>query len=344
LWLDSVTKVEFNTAYIAHIIADKPNGPRGHPTLSGTLKSDISNLMLLCDAHHRMIDKEDVAGHPVDLLRGMKKRHEERVELLGSLAPGKRTHIVLYDARIGTQHAGVSFGEAVEAVLPERFPAEARPIELGMKNSFLEDRDPTYWAAEREQLQAHFEGAVRPRLTLGDVKHFSVFAFAPQPLLMVLGSLLSDVYACDVYQRHREPNTWRWQEDAEGLGFRMTRPTRSGGTPALNLSLSAAITNDRIEAVLGPECSIWTLSIDQPSNDFLRNKAHLAEFRGVFRHLLDQVKATHGQESVLHVFPALPVAAAVEIGRVRMPKADLPLKVYDQNWKNGGFAEALVLS
>jgi hypothetical protein len=35
---------------------------------------------------------------------------------------------------------------------------------------------------------------------------------------------------------------------------------------------------------------------------------------------------------------------AVEIGRVRMPKADLPLKVYDQNTKNGGFSEALVLA
>jgi hypothetical protein len=29
LWLDSVTKFEFNAAYIAHIVADKPSGPRG---------------------------------------------------------------------------------------------------------------------------------------------------------------------------------------------------------------------------------------------------------------------------------------------------------------------------
>jgi hypothetical protein len=344
LWLDPVTKAEFNTAYIAHIIADKPTGPRGHPTLSPALRAEISNLMLLCDVHHRLIDKEDVAGHPVALLLGMKKRHEERVELLGSLTPEKRTHIVLYDARIGTQHAGVSFHEAVEAILPDRFPAESRAIELGLKNSFLEDKDPTFWAAEREHLQAHFESSVRPRLTFGDVKHFSVFGFAPQPLLMVLGGLLSDVYASDVYQRHREPNTWRWQEDGEGQLYRIIPPTRSGGTPALNLSLSATITNDRIEAVLGPDCSIWTLSIDNPDNDFLRKRAHLTEFRQTFRHLLDHVKAIHDPGSVLHVFPALPVAVAVEIGRVRMPKADLPLKVYDQNTKNGGFSEALVLA
>jgi hypothetical protein len=28
LWLDSVTKSEFNAAYIAHIVADEPGGPR----------------------------------------------------------------------------------------------------------------------------------------------------------------------------------------------------------------------------------------------------------------------------------------------------------------------------
>ena len=48
LWLDELTKAEFNTAYIAHIVSDKPDGPRGHATLSALLASDISNLMLLC--------------------------------------------------------------------------------------------------------------------------------------------------------------------------------------------------------------------------------------------------------------------------------------------------------
>jgi hypothetical protein len=66
LWLDTLTLAEFNSAYIAHIIADKPAGPRGDPELSEKLKSDITNLMLLCDTHHRLVDIADVAGHPVD--------------------------------------------------------------------------------------------------------------------------------------------------------------------------------------------------------------------------------------------------------------------------------------
>ena len=68
LWLDSLTKFEFNAAYVAHIIADSPGGPRGDSVLSDKLKADISNLMLICDKHHRLVDNAEVASHP-DALR-----------------------------------------------------------------------------------------------------------------------------------------------------------------------------------------------------------------------------------------------------------------------------------
>ena len=44
LYQDLTTKIEFNQAYIAHIVADKANGPRGHKTRSEKLKKDISNF------------------------------------------------------------------------------------------------------------------------------------------------------------------------------------------------------------------------------------------------------------------------------------------------------------
>jgi hypothetical protein len=55
--------------------------------------------------------------------------------------------------------------------------------------------------------------------------------------------------------------------------------------------------------------------------------------------VLNEIKAVHGEQTVpvLHVFPVLPVSAAVEVGRVWMPKADLPLVVYDQNRTLNGF-------
>ena len=58
---------------------------------------------------------------------------------------------------------------------------------------------------------------------------------------------------------------------------------------------------------------------------------------------MDQIKVQHGEQGVIHVFPAVPVAIAVDFGRVIMPKADLPLRIYDENKALGGFSHALDL-
>lgn len=55
------------------------------------------------------------------------------------------------------------------------------------------------------------------------------------------------------------------------------------------------------------------------------------------RRLFDKIKLIHGEESVIHIFPASSISMAVELGRVWMPKADLPLYLYDENKKVVGF-------
>jgi hypothetical protein len=79
LYTDMLTKKTSNNAYVAHTVADESNGPRGDSQRSKQLSNKISNLMLLCDEHHRLIDKDDVVGHPESLLLEMKKKHENRI-------------------------------------------------------------------------------------------------------------------------------------------------------------------------------------------------------------------------------------------------------------------------
>jgi CBASS immunity sensor of nucleotide second messenger signals len=341
LWLDSATKFEFNAAYIAHIVADKPSGPRGDLILSLKLRADLSNLMLLCDKHHRLIDHEQVKEHSVDCLCRMKEQHEQRVQFLTSLTENKQSHLLLYGANIGSHSSPVSWARTAPAVLPDYYPAENHAIELGMKNSSFADNSPEYWRIERENLQNLFSHKVKSRLAAGDINHLSVFALAPQPLLMELGHLLSDIPAVQVYQLHREPPNWKWQDNTEPIEFGVQKPNNSKQQAvALILALSATITVDRITDILGKDVSIWTLTISNPNNDFLKGREHLSTFRRSFRKLMDVIKAEHGQNALLHVFPAVPVSVAVEIGRVRMPKADLPLRIYDQNRGTGGFTFA----
>jgi hypothetical protein len=182
LFIDRVTKTFMNSGYIAHIIADQPDGPRGDVLLSPLLAKDMGNLMLACDTHHRMIDVEQVAEHPVERLRAMKEQHEKRVELLTSLLPEKQSHILLYGANVGTHSPVLSLEKAAQAMMPEWYPADQRAIEIGLRNSGLTDRDSSYWALEAGSLEANINQQLKPRFAQGSVSHLSVFAVAPQPL------------------------------------------------------------------------------------------------------------------------------------------------------------------
>jgi hypothetical protein len=159
---------------------------------------------------------------------------------------------------------------------------------------------------------------------------------------MLLGHLICDIPAAEVYQLHREPPDWCWQEDPDGFDYSITAPARTEGPPALVFSLSATIKDERIEACL-PGASIWRFCSPAPNNDFLKGRGQARLFRQEARRLLDRIKVSHGDKATLHVFPAMPVALAVDFGRIIMPKADMRLQIYDQNQSLGGFVPALAL-
>lgn len=174
-----------------------------------------------------------------------------------------------------------------------------------------------------------------------EVRHLSVFALALQPLLIELGRLLCDIVPADVYQLHREPKGWAWPEDGRAIEFRVREASRTEGPVALVFALSATVADERITEVLGSDAAIWSIEAKTPHNDIMKRPADLAEFRRIVRSVFNRIKAQHGERAVINVFPAMPVSTAVEVGRVWMPKADLPLVIYDQNRILGGFARVL---
>ncbi|WP_339311181.1 SAVED domain-containing protein [Paenibacillus sp. FSL M7-0896] len=342
LHIDLTTKKLMNRSYVAHIIADSPNGPRGDEELSPKLAKAIENLMLLCDAHHRMIDVTDVAGHPTSLLQKMKKEHEERIELVTSIQPEQQSLVVLYGSNIGEHNYPISFEQVVPALFPHRYPAESRAIELSWKNSSFYDYEEDFWKMEHENLKRQVKLQLMPHLSSGKYKHASLFALAPQPLLTFLGTMLSDIFPMDVYQLQREPEQrWGWVADDTLLDFNIYPPQKIYPTVALNLSLSGSIEPSRIIEILGEETSIWTVTMTIPNNDFIKTKEQLMLFRQTLRGLFDQIKLTHGQDNCIHVFPVTAASTAVELGRVWMPKADLPLVLYDQSKKTNKFIKTI---
>lgn len=344
LYLDSLSKAEFNTSYIAHIIADSVDGPRGDSNLSKKLCEDIDNLMLLCDEHHRLVDKKQVKEHPVERLQTMKRSHEERMERITDITKQKEAHVILYGANIGTHTAPVVYRDASLALAPDYFPAESKPYELSLINSSYQDKEDDFWSIEERNLEQKFNQKITPLKESSDVQNYCVFGIAPQPLLIKFGTLLYDLANVEVYSNQKEPKTWMWKE---GLGeenyFKIIQPQKIKSKIALVFSLSATITNERIYATLGEDCSIWQVTIDTPNNDFMKFKNHLSEFRIKCRYIFDQIKQMHGQNAEICVFPAMLPATAIELGRIWYPKADLPLKIYDQNSSRGGFIETITI-
>jgi SMODS-associated and fused to various effectors sensor domain len=344
LWKSSVTQERVNIGQRAHIWSFSSDGPRGHEGIDATDLNSIQNLMLVChECHQKMDHRKDGGRYTVALLQESKTRHEARIELVTGIDPSRRSHVLLYGANVGDHSSPLSFQLAAGAMFPDRYPAESRPITLGMINSAWKDRDAEFWKIEETNLRRQFDEKVRARLATGDIEHLSVFGFAPQPLLILLGSLLTDITPVDVYQLRREPQGWKWADAHIDVELIVDRPAEPKSDPALVLSLSATITTDRIRAVLGDAASCWTLTLPRRHNDWLQTRDELRAFRQALRPLLDQIKAVHGQTALLHIFPAMPVAAAVELGRVRMPKADMPWCIYDQLNDSGGFIHALTL-
>lgn len=340
LWKSSVTQEPVNIAEKAHIYSFSSEGPRGHEGVE-TINS-IDNLILVCHQCHRKIDKHADGGRYTPTLLGrMKADHEARIQRVGGIAASKGSHVLLFGANVGDHSSPLNYNDAAMALFPDRYPAADSAIELSTVNSSLSDRDAEFWSVESQNLERKFAQRVRERLAEGTIKHLSVFAIAPQPLLIQLGVLLGDIVPADVYQRHREPPTWEWPTMSQTPAFQVREPASTAGIPALVISLSATVTTDRITSVLGDNVSIWVVTVSSPHNDVVKSREQLSEFRASMRPLLDRIKAVHGQDTVLHVFPVCSVSTAVECGRIRMPKADMPWRIYDQVGARGGFVSAL---
>ena len=326
--------------FIAHIVADSADGPRGDPVRSAELAKDLSNLMLMCGRHHKLIDVDAVADHPTELLLAMKAAHESRIALVAGIDEERSSHVLRFCANIGQNEALVSKQAVFSAMAPDRFPESDQTIDLELLNLAMTDGEREFWTTQVDNLRRQFAAKVSGRIERQEIRHVSVFALAPQPLLIELGRLLGEIVPVATHQRHREPASWKWARDSEPVAYSTSAPTARNGPVVLKLGVSATVTDDRIEAVLGSKPAIWSLSADAPGNDIIRHPDDQASYRKLLRGLFDRIKAAHGPAGDLHVFPAVPASLAVETGRVWMPKADLPMVVYDQQ-PGRGFVRTL---
>ncbi len=299
----------------------------------------------MCHDCHKLIDADkEGKKYSGSLLQQWKREQEKRNVIVTGISSHKKSHIVFYGSNIGAQFSPLNKEEAVQAIFPNKYPAEENPITISMVWS-QQDHSPEFWNAESSNLNSEFKNEIEKRIRKESESHFSLFSLAPMPLLIQLGTLFTDKIDVDVYQPIREPKTWMWQDFPEGFEFLIKQPVTFIHPPVLVISLSDKISHDRIHSILGQEISIWELTVkdDLVGNDIIRSKAQLAMIRTAVRQIMRSIKEKHGFSTPLNIFPAMAVSCAVEMGRARMPKADMPWIIYDQNNHEKMFIKTLTL-
>jgi hypothetical protein len=181
-----LTHAEGNFAQMAHIVAFKPDGPRGKEAPRPPNINDVENLMLLCHRCHKLID-----DHPQDYTRQTleqyKNAHEARIFRLTDIKPDRKTTVVQLKARIGGHIVSIPAPDVNEAVSP-RYPTDTRGYVIDLTN--IHGDDDAFNQAAMQTIKHEVERLYAPGMEVEQTRHISLFALAPMPLLVYLGSQL----------------------------------------------------------------------------------------------------------------------------------------------------------
>jgi hypothetical protein len=349
LYLDELTKTRDNLSIISHIVAAEPGGPRGDSVESPRLSKDISNLMLTCKDHGKIIDsKENVPDYPIELLREYKKEHEERIRILTDIMDDAKSHVLIFQAPIDGKNFNIDKTQAHLAMLP-KYPAKEHPDVIDFSDFADRETEPGYWDILARNVKKRFNAIFKDGTNRRDYKHLSLFALAPIPLLAYLGALIGDIESVDLFQRHRSTKDWKWKEEPDDFRkefYQLIEPDTHDdkAQTALLVSISGIVDRKKVVKLVGENCNMYELAAVKPGLDFLSSRLKLEKFCCEYRQLLGRIRAINGHTKDIHLFFAVPSPVAVECGRAVLPKSDPPIRIYDLNKGKDSFLYALTIN
>lgn len=331
LWQDLLTNHEYNRGNVAHIVAAKPKGPRGHPTESPRLAKDPSNLFLLCPTHHKLIDDKKLEEvYPREFLEEMKREHERRILELTGITQDNRSVPLVLQVPVHQHADPVPMDDVPHAITRHgRYPETARRIDIDLLGMNARDHDESFWAEAREVIKATYEARIVALRNSGPFARFAVFSFGPIPLLIDFGRLIGNKVDADVFNLHRRPKGWVWPNDLPLGELTTSLPDVPQSTEdvALVISITSEVQVPAVRELLSNDVPLFEVRVDDPQLDSLRNVADLQRFIAAVERVMEGIHRCQAQR--VHVFSAMPVVAAVEFGRALLPKLHASLRLYD---------------
>jgi hypothetical protein len=325
---------------IAHIVAASSGdmAPRGESALDSDARALEENLLLLCYGCHKRIDDANFRHiYTVDLLTDKKNLHERRVREVTDFATLQPTSVITVTGAIRGTPAAVAPAQIAEALRRDGLTGMGDDTRNGAFSLSLPGNETDGWAwdAHRTEID-RFTNRVGEALAAGDISSVSVFALAPIPSLVYFGSRLDDKTATRLYARRRsdEVTAWAWPESptaTPSFQIAATGHDHAAMEAVVVVNASGTVNPDRLPASTAGLPVVTIAPVDViPGPDLIDSVEAMEAFATTWRELLALVEQKLPHVETLHVFAAVPVVAAITMGRNRMRGAHPSLVVYQR--------------
>jgi len=210
LGFDELTGHEGNFSYLAHNVASSENGPRGIIELSEKLSDDPKNILLLCDKHHRLIDKVATVDYPASRLSEMRR---DFCSIAKNLLEGLSyqpipAFSVLWPVHRQTISSPSSI-QVAQCLSTSKYRLHSNINVVADNEAILRETDPKL--IKEIMLHSINTSAEKILMQIQSAKYRgALFAFGLMPHLIALGAKLGNKNEITPMLRFRDSGQWIW--------------------------------------------------------------------------------------------------------------------------------------
>jgi hypothetical protein len=340
--------------YLAHIIASDPNGPRGTQAESHRLSDDPNNIMLMCDAHHRLIDSFAPDVYTAEKLYSMRQTHRDLIHrYLESLAYPRVQAITLHAdlAGIPTHFQESDLSSAILATGHAMLPNVVQHIRRTQRD---DRRTPEFWKNYLHEHENHIRQLVSSFNTPGAsvTDALAVFPLHHSATMVLAGRIIGEARSVQVFQYHRHRNTWQWETNEKPQPpdtFKVGGLTqRHADEVFLTIELSAGIDEKTIptifaEVISGSRMPWVRITTPAPRFDCIRHPDDLLQFKNVARQAINHIQDVM-RASRVHLIAISPASTVFSFGQVLQAGHHPIYSIYDRASGDATFGEAFSIS
>jgi hypothetical protein len=320
---------------------DSAGSPRGKAgSLGRDERADESNLLLLCQPCHNQIDKKENQDlYTYEWVRARKIEHELRVLRATNFGALRKALVVTTRGPIRGADVSVSNREVSEALVEANLFVH---VEDGWRGDveirFDGDLSATYaWDLAKAQVDKGLRRLTDDaQRSANPPDQVAVFALAPIPVLVYLGSRLDDKLTIQVFDHHRGRTTgaWCWGEPTGEPVLFDVRTDNLHDTTVTDvvavLSVSGTVRHKNLpEPLRGlPTICLEPVGVT-PQPGLIDSEATLHLAAAAWAELLGRVEALWPNAQRIHLLAAIPASLAVRVGGHRMRDAQADIVTYE---------------